>query len=67
MYTGFSRELKVGTKVAATAKVPLLTPCPSYDRVAHKPILPEKLRVREVVVGSDLKIGIKSVQDTGLG
>lgn len=35
--------------------------------MAHQPILPVKLIVREGVVGSDLKMGTKSVQDTGLG
>lgn len=66
MYTGFSGELKAGTEVAATAKMPLLTPCPTYNQEAHKPVLPEKLRGREVMVGSGLKIEIMSVQDMGL-
>lgn len=66
LYTGFSGELKAGTEVAATAKMPLLTPCPTYNQEAHKPVLPEKFRGREVMVGSGLKIEIMSVQDMGL-
>lgn len=62
LYAGFSRESKPSTELAPTAKVPLLTRCPTYDKVVRKPILPEKLRVREVLVSSDLKIRLESSQ-----
>lgn len=62
LYAGFSTETKPGTELAPTAKVLLLTRCPIFDKVVHKPILPEKLRVREVLVSSDLKIRLESSQ-----
>lgn len=46
MCTGFSRDLKAGTKVARTTMVPLLIPHPPCDKVADEPILPVKFRVR---------------------
>lgn len=49
-------ELKSGTKVAPMAKVPLFTPCSLCDKVTHKTILPEKVRVRKTLMESDLKI-----------
>lgn len=47
-------------ELAPIAKVSLLTRCPTYDKVVHKPILPEKLGVREILVSSDLKIRLES-------
>lgn len=62
LYTGFCRELKAGTKVAPAAKVPLFTLPPPCDKMIHKPILPVKFRVSQVLVKSDLKIKLISIQ-----
>lgn len=61
LYPGFSRELKA-TKLPPTAKVPLLTPHPLCDTVAHKPVLPVRFRIKEVLLRLDLKIRSESSQ-----